>query len=71
MVHANTVETLLARQDIHDCIMRYARWIDRWDEALMLSCYWEDAHEIHGPAYNGPAVPYLSKRPNGCASTSR
>ena len=61
MVHANTVETLLARQDIHDCIMRYARGIDRGDEALLLSCYWEDAHEIHGPAYNGPAVPYLKQ----------
>ena len=59
MAHINTVETMLARQDIRDCIMRYARGIDRGDLELLLSCYWEDAHEVHGPAYNGPVVPYL------------
>lgn len=59
MAYRNTIETLLARQDIHDVIMRYARGIDRGDEALLLICYWDDAHEVHGPAYNGPAVPYV------------
>lgn len=59
MVYANTIETMLARQDIHDVMMRYARGIDRGDEALLLSCYWDDAVEVHGPAYNGPAVPYV------------
>lgn len=58
-MHANTLETLLARQDINDVMMRYARGIDRGDEALLLSCYWEDAVEVHGPVYNGPAVPYV------------
>ena len=60
MSYANTVETMLARQDIHDCLMRYARGIDRGDVALLLSCYWDDAHEVHGPAYNGPAVSYVT-----------
>lgn len=59
MAHRNTIETVIARQDIHDVIMRYARGIDRGDEALLLSCYWDDAHEVHGPAHNGPAVPYI------------
>ena len=59
MAHINTVETMLARQDIHDVMMRYARGIDRGDEELLLSCYWDDALEVHGPAYDGPAVPYL------------
>lgn len=59
MAYRNTLETMLARQDIHDCLMRYARGIDRGDETLLLSCYWDDAVEIHGPAYNGPAVPYV------------
>lgn len=59
MAHINTVETMLAKTDIRDCIMRYARGIDRGDLDLLLSCYWDDAHEIHGPAYNGPAVPYV------------
>lgn len=58
---ANTIDTLLARQDINDCIMRYARGIDRGDEDLLLSCYWDDAHEVHGPAYTGPAVPYVKE----------
>ncbi len=58
-MYANTVETMLARQDIHDVMMRYARGIDRGDEALLLSCYWDDAIEVHGPAYEGPAVPYV------------
>ena len=61
MTNANTIETLLAKQDINDCIMRYARGIDRGDVELLLSCYWDDAHEIHGPAYNGPAVPYVKE----------
>lgn len=61
MAYINTLETVIARQDINDCIMRYARGIDRGDADLLLSCYWEDAHEIHGPAYNGPAVPYLKE----------
>ena len=61
MAHTNTLETLLAKQDITDCVMRYARGIDRGDEELLLSCYWDDAHEIHGPAYNGPAVPYVKQ----------
>ena len=58
-MYANTVETMLARQDIHDVMMRYARGIDRGDLALLRSCYWDDAIEVHGPAYNGPAIPYL------------
>lgn len=58
MAHVNTIETLLARQDIRDVMMRYARGIDRGDEALLTSCYWDDAIEVHGPAYNGPAIPY-------------
>ena len=58
MAHRNTIETVIARQDIHDVMMRYARGIDRGDEAVLTSCYWDDAVEVHGPAYNGPAIPY-------------
>lgn len=58
-MHANTIDTLLARQDIHDVMMRYARGIDRGDAELLLSCYWDDAIEVHGSAYHGPAIPYL------------
>jgi hypothetical protein len=58
-MYANTVETMLAKQDIHDAMMRYARGIDRGDAVLLQSAYWEDAVEVHGSAYNGPAIPYL------------
>lgn len=58
-MHVNTVDTMLARQDIHDVMMRYARGIDRGDEALLTSCYWDDAVEVHGPAYSGAAIPYV------------
>lgn len=59
MAHRNTIETVIARQDIYDCLMRYARGIDRADLALVKSAYWDDAHEVHGPAYNGPVMRYL------------
>lgn len=56
---ANTLETLLAKQDIADTMMRYARGVDRADGALLKSCYHADAIEEHGPAYCGPAHAYI------------
>ncbi len=43
---------LLDRQAILDCLHRYARGVDRGDEALLRSAYHEDAQEDHG-AYIG------------------
>ena len=54
----NTIETLIAKQDIVDVIARYARGIDRGDAELLTGCYWEDAVEEHGNAYHGPAIAY-------------
>lgn len=39
---------LLAKQEIHDVLMRYARGVDRLDEALLRSCYHADSHDDHG-----------------------
>jgi len=57
--YANTLETMLAKQDILDVLARYARGTDRADEALMRSCYHEDAIEEHANAYSGPAKDYI------------
>jgi len=58
-MHANTIESLLAKQDISDVMMRYARGVDRADEAMLRSCYWDDAIEEHGSTYSGPAQDYI------------
>lgn len=57
-MYANTIDSVIAKQDIADVIHRYARGIDRGDAELLVSCYWDDAHEEHGNTYHGPAVPY-------------
>lgn len=36
------------RSEIHRVMLRYARGLDRLDNELVRSCYWEDAIEDHG-----------------------
>ena len=43
------VQYLLDRQAILDCVNRYARGLDRHDEAILLSVYHENAVDEHGP----------------------
>ena len=43
-----TAEQLSDLQLIRDCAHRYCRGVDRLDEALMKSAYWEDATDDHG-----------------------
>ena len=45
---AMTIDDLLARQEIADLILRYARGIDRLDFDLVRSCYHPDAYDDHG-----------------------
>ncbi|MGH1493916.1 MAG: nuclear transport factor 2 family protein [Acidimicrobiales bacterium] len=45
---ALTMDDLLARQEIADVILRYARGIDRLDFDLVRSCYHPDAYDNHG-----------------------
>jgi ketosteroid isomerase-like protein len=42
------VGELQDRQQIHDCLMRYSRGVDRLDRELLLSVYHEDAIDDHG-----------------------
>lgn len=44
----NAIAKLLARQEIADVILRYARGIDRMDFDLVRSCYHADAYDDHG-----------------------
>lgn len=39
---------LIDRQQIHDCLMRYCRGVDRFDRELLLSVYHPDAIDDHG-----------------------
>jgi SnoaL-like domain len=41
------LQTLLAKQEIHEALMRYCRGIDRGDESLVLSAFHPDARDNH------------------------
>ncbi|MCO6381770.1 nuclear transport factor 2 family protein [Oceanicola sp. 502str15] len=49
-----TLRELKDRQDIHDCLMRYSRGVDRLDRELILSVYHDDAVDDHGVFVGGP-----------------
>ena len=51
-------EELVARELIRDCLYRYARGIDRADEAALASAYWPGARDCHG-AYDGPVEGFI------------
>lgn len=42
------IDELLAKQQIHEAIMRYCRGIDRCDAELVRDCYHPDATDQHG-----------------------
>lgn len=50
---------LLDRAEISDCLHRYARGVDRVDEDLIRSAFWEDAHDEHG-AVSGSVDDFLN-----------
>jgi len=45
---AKTVGMLADRRAIEDCLLRYARGVDRFDHELMRSAYHDDAVDDHG-----------------------
>jgi len=49
---------LLDRQSIADCMIRYARGVDRLDVELIRSAFWPDAYDSHGPV-NGSTEDFL------------
>lgn len=42
------LDDLLAKQAIHEVVLRYCRGVDRMDEDLVRSCYHADATDTHG-----------------------
>jgi hypothetical protein len=59
MEHHPDVQRMLDRQAIADCIQRYARGLDRHDDAMVLSCYWDGALDHHG-AFTGDAEEFVA-----------
>lgn len=53
------IQTLVAKDQIRDVIMRYARGVDRLDEELIRSCYHEDSTDDHGH-WKGPGQDFAS-----------
>jgi len=49
-----TLAELADRHQIHQVLLRYARGLDRLDNALVRSCYWDDAIEDHGHFVGSP-----------------
>ena len=48
------VQALIDRQEIFDCLTRYARGVDRLDAELILSAYHADANDDHGVFVGSP-----------------
>jgi hypothetical protein len=49
------------REAIRDCLWRYARGIDRSDEAMLRSAYWPDATDDHGGLFSGSATDFIDR----------
>ncbi len=50
---AAMIKELKDRQDIHDCLLRYCRGVDRLDRAVVRSAYHDDAIDDHGDYVGG------------------
>lgn len=48
------LQTLIDRQEIYDCLIRYCRGLDRYDRELLLSVYHPDAIDDHNLFVGGP-----------------
>lgn len=59
-MNASTLQDLLDREAIRECLYRYCRGIDRCDEAALRASYWEDATDCHG-AWNGSATGFIDQ----------
>jgi hypothetical protein len=52
------IQVMLDREEIVDCLHRYARGVDRLDRELILSAYHPDAIDSHG-AFSGTPVEFV------------
>lgn len=51
------IDDLLAKQEVHEVMLRYARAVNRLDAEGVQACFQPDAWEDHG-GYRGPAAPF-------------
>lgn len=59
-INEQKLAEMMAKHEIRDVLARYARGVDRADEAMLRSCYFEDSIEQHGPNYDGNAMEYIT-----------
>jgi hypothetical protein len=60
MIPEAEIRALLDKQAITEVIHSYSRAVDRGDEALLRSCYHDNAIEDHGGSFLGPASDYIA-----------
>jgi len=65
-----SLQALLDREAIRDCLYRYCRGIDRLDEEALRSAYWPDATDTHG-AYRGSAAGFIERALGNLQSAGR
>ena len=57
--HASALAVLLAKDEIRELAMLYARGVDRKDAALLRTLYTHDATDTHGDSFDGSAEEYV------------
>jgi len=58
-IEQNALATLIAKDEIHELGLLYARGVDRKDGALLRTLYTKDATDTHGDTFDGPAEDYV------------
>ncbi|MBM9468741.1 nuclear transport factor 2 family protein [Nakamurella leprariae] len=56
--YPNTVQDLLDREAIRDCLYRYCHGIDRRDQETLRGCYWPDGTDDH-VSFSGNAHEFI------------
>ena len=64
------LQELLDKQALYELVARYCRAVDRVDEELLRSVYWEDAIDEHGP-FVGTVDEFVEEHRNGGSWSGR